>query len=80
MEDEIIKLLKDCRYPIEHIHNGDHDESKLLKRIDDKILELGEDTHKRKLLVDYEKHEHGSFFSIRASSINKRINEFLKDE
>lgn len=37
---DFIKLLKDCRYPIEHIHKGNHDESNLLKRIDEAINEL----------------------------------------
>jgi len=32
-KEEMLDLIHDCKYPIKHIHEGNHDETKLLARI-----------------------------------------------
>lgn len=38
--EELIELLEDCKYPIQHIHNGNHHETDLLARISATINSL----------------------------------------
>ena len=50
---DLIQLLEDCKYPIEHMHRGNNDESELLAKISKAIESLSKTTPTKEIIEAY---------------------------